>query len=198
MEEEIWRDIKGYENRYQVSNMGNVRSLHYKDRKNPNVDSGIRILKPIKKMNGYLAVTLLGVQTNIHRIVAETFISNTHNKPCVDHINAIKTDNRVENLRWVTYLENSRNPACLEKIRSFVNKRFKGKTGVLSAKYRKVFQYSMEGILIKEWDCISDACREIGVDSGSVTKVCQGKSKYAKGYIWRYEKTHVQPINNHR
>lgn len=52
----------------------------------------------------------------------------------------------------------------------------------------------MKGELIKEWDCISDACRALNVDSGSVTKVCQGKCRYAKGYIWRYEQCHVNPI----
>ena len=193
--EEIWKDIKVYEGRYQVSNMGNVRSMHYKDKTNPNIDSGVRLLKPIKKNNGYLVVSLLGKQTNIHRLVAETFIENPENKPCVDHINTIPTDNQVDNLRWVTYKENSRNINTLLKLRTFIDKKFAGKFGKLSVTHKKVFQYSLNGEFIREWDCMSDACRKYNIDSGSMTRCCKGLESQAKGYIWRYDKCNVSPVS---
>ena len=115
MEEEIWVDIKGYEGLYQVSNQGRVRSL---DREVKHSKGGYKIergkiLKGIISGGGYIAVTLNkdGVpnQFKVHRLVAETFIPNTENKRCVDHIDTDKTNNKVENLRWVTDEENNNN-----------------------------------------------------------------------------------------
>ena len=95
---EVWKDIKGYEGHYQVSDMGNVRSL----KRNKN-------LKPSPSNHGYLLVDLYKdgkrKMCKVHRLVAQTFIPNPENKPTVDHINTIKTDNRVSNLRWFTRKE---------------------------------------------------------------------------------------------
>lgn len=109
---EIWRDIPDYEGKYQVSNMGNVR----------NIIRG-KNLKGRLDMYGYYRVILYkkGIRYKsfqIHRLVAMSFIENPNGKPQVDHINTIRTDNRVENLRWVTYRENNLNPITMEKYRN--------------------------------------------------------------------------------
>ena len=124
MEEEIWKPIKDFEGYYEVSNIGRVRSLNYK-----RTGKG-KILKNIEDYKGYLEVGLTKngkrKQFKIHRLVAEAFIPNPENKPCIDHINTVKSDNRVENLRWVTYKENSNNEKTLEKFKG-ENHHFFGK-----------------------------------------------------------------------
>lgn len=106
--EEIWKDIQGFEGYYQVSNLGRVKSLE----RSINTYFGKRlkkekIKKPQTHNQGYLIVWLPIVGTKlIHRLVAKEFIPNPKNLEFVNHKNGIKTDNRVENLEWVTRQEN--------------------------------------------------------------------------------------------
>lgn len=101
--QEIYKDIVGYEGLYQVSNLGNVKSFHR------NKDGTIIKLKTNKY--GYNNINLCKKGNKkfilVHRLVATLFIQNKLNKPCVNHINGIKNDNRVQNLEWCTYSENS-------------------------------------------------------------------------------------------
>jgi len=100
---EIWIEIEGYEKNYEVSNLGNIRrkyskktkSLQKKNRDKKDYYTGVCLYQNEKIENKL-----------VHRLVAQAFIPNPENKPCVNHINSIKHDNRVENLEWCTSREN--------------------------------------------------------------------------------------------
>jgi hypothetical protein len=101
---EEWKDIVRYEGYYQVSNLGKVKSLGNEFSRKE------RLLKPSLQSKGYLTVVLQknGIRNMVlvHRLVAEYFVSNPLNKPQVNHINGVKTDNNIENLEWVSHREN--------------------------------------------------------------------------------------------
>lgn len=115
---EIWKDIKDFEGKYQISNFGNVKNVQTE-----------KLLKGSINALGYPYVYLRKdgkpkIKT-IHRLVAEAFIPNPDNKPEIDHINTDKTDYRIENLRWVTRVENNNNPLTLDHKRGKKYKPYK-------------------------------------------------------------------------
>lgn len=114
METEIWKDIIGYEGLYHASNLGKIKAIR-KIRTFGKYSNNTRIyeekiMKPNKTKNGYLIIQLSkdGVQKwySVHRLIAKTYLENFENKSQVNHINCIKTDNKVLNLEWCTASEN--------------------------------------------------------------------------------------------
>lgn len=177
---EIWKDIKGYEGIYQISNLGNVKSLGNNKFKKE------KILKQRKNKGGYLVVTFIKNKIiknyYIHRLVAETFLSNLEYKKTINHINGIKSDNKVENLEWNTYSENLKHKYKILGYKSSNYNKF-GKENHLSV---KVNQYSKDNIFIKTWNSIADIERELNISRQSIYQCCKGKSKTAGDYMWKY------------
>jgi hypothetical protein len=182
---ETWKDIAEYNGEYQVSSLGKVKSV-----------KNNLVLKHWLSTRGYGVVHLwTGGEVKkclVHRLVANVFIPNPESKPYIDHINTVKTDNRVENLRWVTSKENSNNKLTIEKLRraSLGDRNAKtmtGKFGRLSPVSIPVVRLSFNFDFVDEFECAREAMRKTGIDCCSITNCCRGKRKSAGGFIWMYK-----------
>lgn len=176
---EIWKTIDEYPN-YQVSNMGNVKSLNYKRTGNE------KILKQYNHTFGYKIVSLSQngkiKKVCVHRLVAMAFIPNPENKPEIDHINTDPIDNRVCNLRWVTSKENSNNTITKNKY-SQMRKIMIGK---LNPKSKIVLQFDKKMNFIKRWNSLADVKRQLNIIPSNILKVINGIRTHTGGYKWGY------------
>lgn len=174
--QEIWKDVKGYEGLYQVSNFGRVRSLNYKHTKN------VKELAYRINHKGYIDVHLSkngkSKHLVVHRLVAKTFIPNPNNLPQINHIDGNKQNNRIDNLEWCNNSENLKHAYKL-------NLRLK-KQGVNHHNCKKVNQYDLNGNFIKTWDFIKQANVELKIPHSNIVCCCRGLYKKAGGFIWRY------------
>ena len=162
--EEVWKDVKGFEGLYQISSLGQVKSL----RRN-------KILKPKKHRCGYLIVDLCnnGEKTRyIHRLVAEAFIPNPNNLPQVNHIDENKKNNSVNNLEWCTPKYNTNYGSRIERFSE--------------SRKKKVLQFDLDGNFIKEWKSAVDIEKETGLEQNNIRSCCRKEQGKAYGYIWRY------------
>ena len=188
---EEWKPIEGYEGKYLISNQGKVKSLYDKS---GNYREHILVSRNAK--NGYLYVNLYknskSKTKKIHRLVAETFIPNTNNLPCINHIDGNKHNNCIDNLEWCSYSENTKKAIELGLIDK--EKFFKsGKDNIMYNKHGKehpssipVLQYDLKGNFIKKWDNIKDA--EKALKLFHISNCCKGSRKTCGGYKWKYEK----------
>ena len=164
---QVWRDIKGYEGLYQISNTGKVRSLNYRGIKGKK-----KVLKGSKDRDGYHLIILSKNNKQktfkIHRLVAETFILNPNNFPCVNHIDENKINNCVWNLEWCNFKYN------LE----------------YSGNNKKGTQSSRKKILCIEtkkiYNSITEASKDMNCDISNISKCLNGKTKTACGYHWKF------------
>ena len=170
MENEIWKDIPGYDGYYQVSSYGNVRSLErpYTICSKTIISTKSKILKQ-GIVKGYYNVELnvngVAKKIFVHRLVALAFIPNINNK------DENPLNNRMENLEWCTIEYNLKYGTRQERISK--NRK------------RKVLQYSSEGEYIAEYDGAIDAENATGIKRQNISKVILGKRHTAGGYIWK-------------
>lgn len=180
---EKWRDIKGYEGLYQVSNLGRVKSLeretkhHYKLGGSHTISE--KCIKLFKNRYGYLKCYLYKEgkrkEFKVHRLVAEAFIPNPNSLPQINHKNEIKDCNVVNindlygkttNLEWCTNKYNAE-----------------------YSKNKPVIQYDLNFKKIREWGSQLKASKETQINNRHISSCCNGKRKTAGGYIWRFKES---------
>ena len=202
---ECWRDIKGWEGVYCVSNLGRIMSC---DKKVKARGKGYRVIKgtvlrPTRTRTGYLYVNLCDKNQSsrvyVHRIVATVFIPNPNNFSEINHKDENKQNNSVfintdgsvdlekSNLEWCTHVYNM-NYGTAKYRRGL-----KMRNNTINSK--PVIQLSMEGDFINEYPSASEATRQIGntnSNSSSILGVCRGENYSAFGYLWKFKKDYLE------
>ena len=171
IEEEIYKDVSGYEGLYQVSNFGNVRSLNY------NHTGQTRILRPVKDRYGYLLVDICKdgnrKKHRVHRLVAQAFIPNPDNLPEINHKDENKENNVVTNLEYCDRRYNVNHGTRTERM--------------AEARSEEVLQFTLDYVLVKEWSSIAE-CGRNGFNISCVSDCCNNKygkkGNVYKGYRW--------------
>lgn len=171
---EQWKDIKGYEGLYQVSSLGRVKRILFKNKMVEKKED--KVLKPFQSKKGYLQVTLCKNNKtklfNIHRLVAEAFIDNPDNLPQVNHRDENKENNKINNLEFCTSKYNHNYGTGIKRQSEQLKK--------------KVNQYDLNGNFIKCWDGMVDAQNELGINRNNINSCCLNTRKTAGGFIWKY------------
>lgn len=183
---EVWKDIPEYQNYYQVSSFGRVKSLERTVKSKPSskhpdgrtITYKEKVLSPMYDLSGYQFVQLYKQDKfkskRIHRVVAEVFIPNPNNLPQVNHKDENKENNSIDNLEWCTSKDN---------------------VNYGTGKYRKVTnnipiaQYTLDGQLVAEYSSASQAAAALNIHqarSRDILRVCRGIGKTVKGYTWKF------------
>lgn len=190
---EKFRPINGYEGLYEISDCGCVRSLKF---------GKVKYLRNAKDRDGYDRICLCrdGKKKwfKVHRLVWEAFVGKIPDGMQIDHINTIRDDNRLINLRCVTCSENHANPITaerhLEGTREAAKRRSKDPKWVEATREanrnrcsKPILQLDKQtDEIIRRWDCARDAWREIGINQGSISQCCNNKRNSAGGFKWRF------------
>ena len=162
----MWKKIfiDGLETDYSVSTEGIVR----KDTTN------YILTQSTQQDYKFVTLNVNGKQKRmrVHRLVAEAFIENPDNKPYVNHLNGIRSDNNIVNLEWVTPSENTQHAVA---------------TGLFqSGRAKAVIQYSLDGVEMATFESASEAARQTGGSQSKITMCCRRQRQTANDYQWRY------------
>lgn len=167
--EEIWKPIKGYEGLYEVSNLGRIKTLsrYIRNRKMPE-----KIKKLDKSKNGYLRIELSSNKIKrkylVHRLVAQAFIPNKKNLPCINHKDEDKSNNIVSNLEWCDYLYNN----------LYNDKQKKN--------WKKVKQLNQNNDIINIFESVTEASKRTNILQCRISNCLNNRQKTAGGYHWQY------------
>lgn len=194
---EVWKDIPNYEGYYQISNLGRIKSVA---RKVKYQNSYRNVKEKLKKTfigkQGYERVELSKngktKKYNVHRIVANVFISNPLNKETVNHINGIKTDNRVENLEWATRSENELHAYKIGLAKNSEKQRNVARLYCKENKIKSIIQLDLDGNFIKEWKSAREVEEKINISRKNISQCITGKNKTAGGYKWLTKELYEQ------
>lgn len=172
---EIWKDIKGYEGYYQVSNFGKIKSLQFNNRTTHFLKRE-KILKMSSNKAGYQQVALYKNKTKkivlVHRLVMEAFMQNPNNLEMVNHKDENPKNNIVTNLEW-----------CSRKYNSL----YGNATKKMSEKHKKsIIQLTKEGKFVKKWNSAIDVYKELNISNSLISLCLTGKIKTAGGFKWIY------------
>lgn len=189
---ETWKDIDDFKGLYQISNLGNVKSLdimlNCKGAKG--IDKHLRkgrILKKYIGTTGYYNVNLSKNSKSklkrVHRLVAEAFIPNPDNLPCINHKDGNKLNNDVSNLEWCTYAYNNSEAYRI----GLKQNKYKGKYGKEAQFSKPLLQFTLNDKFVKEWENANQVKRELGYCAENIRNVCNGRRKQANGYKWKYK-----------
>lgn len=170
-EREEWRQVKGFEGKYEVSNLGRVKSLsrnylygHHGD-----------IILSTNDRRGYRGVTLFKDGKRyyyaVHRLVAEAFIPNPLNLPEVNHLDENRANNEATNLEWCTRKENVNYGNCRSKISKGVS--------------RKVIAYTIDGKVFRVFNSMTEASKELNINVSQISLCCKYTHLTARGLKWR-------------
>lgn len=195
----IWKAIPEYEGYYEASTNGEIRSLdRYVNNRNSFVKGKMMHLNLGSSGYLYIGLSKNGITKvyKVHRLIAKTFIKNPDNKPCIDHINTKRTDNRVCNLRWATLKENSRNPLTKHHAKYGKEKRIGNKKSSCQKfrnnapnKPKPVYRYTLTGEFMDEFQSIIEAESVTRVEASGIRKALDKSYRTSGGYLWRSTKT---------
>lgn len=176
LEGEVWKNIDKTNGRYKISSLGRVVSFL----------NGHKLLSIKTSKNGYMKINIARnnkykLSSLVHRLVAEAFIPNPDNKPCIDHIDGDRSNNNVNNLSWVSYLENSLNPITLSRLRASV---------LINAK--EILRIK-DGEIENSFQSLREAERN-GFNR-SIIQDCLKKGRTHKGYYWVLSSDYETLIN---
>ena len=178
---EEWKDIKGYEGYYQVSDCGKVRSLNRIVKHGYSKRQAVkgRVRKNHLTLAGYLTITLSREAKYeifaIHRLIGLHFIKNPKNKKTINHIDGNKLNNCVDNLEWATHSENTLHAYKLGMINN---------TG---CSHKKVIQYDLNGVELNRFKSMADASRETGISRTGIIGCCSGRYETSGNCRWKVE-----------
>lgn len=161
LENETWKIL--LDGHYLISNKSRFFSI-----------ARDRLLKPSLHHTGYYQVSVSKLKKGnspVHRLIAENYIPNPNNYPIINHINGIKTDNRIENLEWCTYSYNQ-------------NHAYKNN---LKPGQKEIQKFDLDGVLLDTYKSLSEACRINNFKNNvTVSRCCLGKYETAYGFKWKY------------
>lgn len=189
---ELWKDVQGYEGLYQVSNMGNVRSVDHEVEVTRNgitfvVPKKGKVLSPTRRQHGYVGVMLYGKgghatrgfkTFSVHRLVAEAFVENPNGYDEVNHLDECKTNNRADNLEWCDRKYNT-NYGTTQSRRA-------EKITNDPRRAKQVVQLDLDGNEIQTWPSLGEIRRQLGFAPSNICRATRGDYSHAYGYRWKY------------